>query len=435
MAMAAVITSNLYAQPMDPSLRSAQEPRLEVVYPSVSYVHHLLLSSSVPQKFRDFRGVLIEVNFLSELYPCLPYLFFDSGSSDISTRYNIFTDPNETVGFTDSTMLGGTIQKHHNILNIMGFRMRNNPQATIRLVGTSSTQVQIGEDRTLCRQRAERIREYLIRIWEIDPNRIIIKPSRNLHRIPAASEAADYRRVEITSSDYEIMRPIRQSDLRRYAQPDSVQFRMYNGVPNELVAYREIEIRRGDSLWHVIRNSEAVDTISSGFFWGRANSLNVDDLPTDESPYHIQLIVHTTDGRTLRSNALEIPVLIVDNEVKRRARLVDSIITRLTIIRFDFDGARLTANDKRTIREYILPEIRPTSKVLITGYTDGQESSVKLSERRARTIANALEAMRAPWEQASVQCIGNERLLYDNKLPEGRFFNRTVQLVISSPTP
>jgi len=397
------------------------------------------MRTSVSTKYSEFQGAIIEQNYVSELYPFLPYIFFDSGKAEIAARYRMFADSTERIGFTDSTILGGTIQKYHDILNVVGFRMRNSPDASIRLVGTNSARPEGGKDRRLSKRRAENVRNYLIRIWGIAPERIILSRPRDLPRIPSPPGdpwgAVENRRVEIESDDIRIMRPVLQSDLRCYAQPDSVQFRIDNGIPDEQITHREIEILRGDTLWHVMRDIGTADTLSPGFEWGRWNSTMLDAFPGEESPYHIRLVVWTTDGRTIRSNDLEIPVLIITNEVKRRERMIDSVRTRLLVLRFDFGSARLTPLDKRIVREYILPMIGPRAHIIVTGYADDSERSPDLAERRARALVDALETMGATWTQVTARSAGNARPIYSNDLPEGRFFNRTVEINITSPTP
>ncbi|MFW5702255.1 MAG: OmpA family protein, partial [Bacteroidota bacterium] len=66
----------------------------------------------------------------------------------------------------------------------------------------------------------------------------------------------------------------------------------------------------------------------------------------------------------------------------------------------------------------------------IYGYTDriGEEDvNKRISERRAQAVARRL---RIP--DAKVEGLGESDLLFDNELPEGRFYCRTVRIIIET---
>jgi outer membrane protein OmpA-like peptidoglycan-associated protein len=83
------------------------------------------------------------------------------------------------------------------------------------------------------------------------------------------------------------------------------------------------------------------------------------------------------------------------------------------------------------ITQMIKDSIKTDSKVIVTGYSDiigNEDYNLKLSERRAKETGKALGA-----ENIEIQALGNSKLLYDNSLPEGRFYSRTVEIVIETP--
>jgi outer membrane protein OmpA-like peptidoglycan-associated protein len=51
-----------------------------------------------------------------------------------------------------------------------------------------------------------------------------------------------------------------------------------------------------------------------------------------------------------------------------------------------------------------------------------------ISERRAKSVANRLRL-----RDAIIKGVGEENLLYNNRLPEGRFYCRTVQITVETP--
>ena len=67
----------------------------------------------------------------------------------------------------------------------------------------------------------------------------------------------------------------------------------------------------------------------------------------------------------------------------------------------------------------------------ITGYTDriGKDDyNLRLSQRRADQTAKELEST-----EASVTGLGETIELHNNDLPEGRFYSRTVTIIVETP--
>ncbi len=416
-----------------------QSPVLAATYEISRYVASL--PPSAPERFRNFRGLLIEENLVKELYPLLTYVFFDSGSSKIPDRYILFSDPSQTENFNDTTIPGGTLQKYYHMLNIVGYRLRKNPSTKIEIVGNNSGQPEIGETKDVSTVRGQVVYDYLTKIWQIDPSRIKLLAARDLPEHPSNRKdplgLVENRRTEIVSDDWEVVKPIVQVDLRRYPQPDTMHFQMRNGINDGLVARRAIEIKRNGTDWYTMTDIGTTDPVSPAYNWGK--QANEDSIPNNETPYSAQLVVYSRDGKECRSNELQIPVMIVTNEIKRRERLVDSTIDRYSLVLFKFDSPEAGALNDRIIREFILPGVRPGAKINVTGYTDVvglDDRNMKLSGDRANTVVQAVKrnVKAGLYNSLNGRGVGETAPLYSNDLPEGRFYNRTVQVIITTPT-
>jgi flagellar motor protein MotB len=61
------------------------------------------------------------------------------------------------------------------------------------------------------------------------------------------------------------------------------------------------------------------------------------------------------------------------------------------------------------------------------------EHNKKLSANRALTVERAVKTRTRGVKSLISNGVGEDDPLYDNNLPEGRFYNRTVQIVIQTP--
>jgi len=100
------------------------------------------------------------------------------------------------------------------VLNIIGKRMIEHPEAAITLTGCNDNIGAEKGNRKLSTARAEAVRDYLQTGWNIAPDRILIE-ARNLPKMPSTSRLeegqADNRRVEITSENPAILDLVRST--------------------------------------------------------------------------------------------------------------------------------------------------------------------------------------------------------------------------------
>ena len=96
---------------------------------------------------------------------------------------------------------------------------------------------------------------------------------------------------------------------------------------------------------------------------------------------------------------------------------------------FGFDSAELS-DEHRTIIGSLKSDIPSEASVSVVGYTDrtgGSSHNRTLSENRAKAVARELDI-----PSADVRGYGEELPLYDNSTPEGRFYSRTVEVIVES---
>jgi hypothetical protein len=103
---------------------------------------------------------------VNENLPLSNAVFFDAGSTEIPNRYVLLTK-DEAASFTEAQLQDcqknpGTrserqLTVYYNILNIVGDRMRKNPESTIKLVGSSA-----GNGEKIGEENAVAVKNYLV---------------------------------------------------------------------------------------------------------------------------------------------------------------------------------------------------------------------------------------------------------------------------------
>jgi outer membrane protein OmpA-like peptidoglycan-associated protein len=80
----------------------------------------------------------------------------------------------------------------------------------------------------------------------------------------------------------------------------------------------------------------------------------------------------------------------------------------------------------------VYDRILPVSTVGIFGYTDDigpDDFNLDLSNKRAKTVYDLIRKVK-PQNKLSFEGVGEVKPIYSNLLPEGRFYNRTVQIIL-----
>jgi outer membrane protein OmpA-like peptidoglycan-associated protein len=402
--------------------------------PVIAESEYVAKSKAKNPKIANFRGLVMEEILNWSLYPLLTYVFFEEGSSTLPSRYQTFKSPSETRLFTDTTISGGTLSKYYHILNIFGFRLVKNPNEKIEIVGCNDAETPAEKRAGLSKERADLVYNYLKDIWNISPDRMKL----TYRDIPVtASNRKDSlgmrenRRVEIISTEWEVFKPIFDKDFSKLPQPDDMVFRMTNGIEEDIVASRKIVIKHGNDEWITL---DKIGTNTAEFTWDWTNDEG--KYPTDNVPFTAQLFVTTKSGAICTSDPVEIPILQVSTEERIIATGEGKTKEDYSLILFPFGSDQAGPVNERVMRDYVYGRIFSTSDIIVTGHTDIVglfDFNVKLSMRRATTVKNGIQKQSGgKFKSMNVTGVGPDNPLYPNDIPEGRFYNRTVNVQIES---
>lgn len=386
----------------------------------------------------EFAELRVEEYLESNIHPLLNYVFFDENSTRIPYRYNKITPAKALEVKKMESLYGKTpIETYYNLLNIVGKRMKENPDATITLVGCNSNEGVEKNNLVLSKNRALNVKEYFVRVWNIDSDRIEVE-SRNLPDNPSNRADEDgiieNRRVEILTDDFEIIAPITKLDTLRKTTPQIIRFKHEYKGDETLDVWRLI-VSEGENIVKVYDGASLPPVaIDWDVFQSGENLPDKDRILQYQTTYY---------GKTkiFKTAVKEIPVNVVTLSEKKINVERDSIVNRFTLVLFSFDDTK-TSQDKTDVNlsdynektaEQIRFFITDKSRVEVIGHTDrmGEENyNLALSEKRAEKIADALGA-----DNITHYGKGETELIYDNDKPEGRFYSRRVEVVVKTPIP
>lgn len=414
------------------TLTLGQRPVLATEIDEAEYIRE---NKEYDPSLASFRGLVMEEVLTWDLYPLLNYVFFDEGSAKIPNRYILFNSPDETAYFTDTTIVGGTLDKYYHLLNIYGFRMQQNPDAKIEILGCNDDVSPEEKKAGLSKDRAQIVYDYFKNIWKIDESRMKLS-SRNLPNNPSNKKDSlgiqENRRVEILCKEWEVIKPVFDVGATKFPQPEKMNFVLKNGIEDAIVTKRRIEINRGSDSWEVLNDVGVTDPTK---LWNWTSSMG--KYPQDEVEYSAQLIVTTKSGAECKSDVITIPVKQVLTSNRKTGQSKDSTLERYSLILFTFDRSDAGPLNDRIMRDYVYSRVLPETSVDVIGHTDVvglYEHNQKLSDRRSTTVENGIhQKTKGKYAQLYKKGVGEDEPLYTNDLPEGRFYNRTVQVIIRTP--
>jgi outer membrane protein OmpA-like peptidoglycan-associated protein len=373
---------------------------------------------------------IIEEFTTRKLSPLLNYIFFDDNSSELPEKYVRLANHEVRYFSADSLFYNSTLDLYYNVLNIVGKRMHLNPFAKITLVGCNSDQGLEKGNKTLSYERAVAIKDYFTKTWLIDEYRIQIT-TRTLPEkasLPADDfdKMAENRRVEIHSDDYSIIEPIFLQNIVRTSNIPIARFKMEANSTAGVLEWNLNVSHISNQERHNIKvhSNQAVPR-----FYDIEINKHQQFMPKSDAPIFFRLSVSDKKGNHCLTPIFDIPVDITTIREKRELTIDDYEIEVYNLILFDFDDYKISKENLKII-EFVKSRMRQQSEVEIRGYTDrlGEDEYNKiLSGKRANQTKSLIER-----PEALTEGLGETILLYDNDVPEGRFYSRTVEIKLKT---
>ncbi|PXY43205.1 OmpA family protein [Flavobacterium hydrophilum] len=371
-----------------------------------------------------------------EVFPLRNYVFFDTGSSEIPSRYKLLKK-DEVKDFREDQLEMVTpinqsgrserqMNVYYNVINILGDRMIKNPPTTITLVGSSEQGEPEGKE------MAESVKKYLVDVFGINSSRITtkgqLKPNIPSEQPGGTLELdllrAGDRRVSIESSSPVLLAEFQSGPDAKTANTAALQ----EAPASSNVVFDVKGANEAFNAWSVQTKDENGKVQSFGPYTQESVSLPRKSILGDktEGDYKITLTGQTKSGKSVtKETSAHItrwtPVKIEDG-------------IRYSII-FEFNESKAITIYEKYLTEVVAPKIPMNGTVIIHGHTDiigDDDHNLKLSEARANEVKNIIQNALAKSNRTDVkfEVTGygedSSRSPFDNKYPEERFYNRTV---------
>lgn len=408
------------AYPPDPDFPDFPKP------PVISANIALIQLDSNGREMEEF-DLKIEDFISLNLRPLLNYVFFDENKSEIPNRYFRLTQAQSKEFSNKSLENLDVLETYYHVLNIIGRRLYDFPNAKITLVGTNSNLDSEKDNKELSLARANAVKDYLTSVWSIADNRISLV-ARNLPKDASDNKTpegqTENRRVEIITDVSQILEPVITTDTLR-------QFNEYY-----LRFFPSIVSDAGLKNWNLKISQSNRELVSFGGSVNVPDSLDWVINPNDTSApkrggqIFYQLKAVDSINQVAASPLNWIPIDQISIEKKRMSGLADKEFEYYSLILFDFGKSKLDIEHK-SVLDFVRSRIKPKSLITITGHTDrigDDKVNLRLSQKRADEAAKHLKI-----KNAEIKGLGKSILLYDNILPEGRFYCRTVRIMIENP--
>lgn len=372
-------------------------------------------------------GLTVEDIQYSEMYPFVPFVFFGLNSEKPDPALQRTNSGDARGQFSLETLPQDAIEINKRTMDIIGLRMRGNPDATLSLIGSIDGKAE--SKKGLALRRAENVKSYLTTNYGIDANRIATT-SKVLPDVPTAKNLTDgmseNRRVTFKSSHFDILEPITiRGDESRWTKPELIEFRPKDFDSTSVNTWTLNISQAGRSL----KDLAGAGTPTPQRWVIRPNELSNSQVPID---YTLSTV--NNNGTTSAVNG-SIPVDYSSSIKQSVESKPDMVVTKFSLILFDFDRAEISPENAEILKNRVGPVIKGNSVVKIIGYTDRIGAPVynrSLALQRADATKAILEE-KSPDAQYEVAGRGEDVEIFDNGIPTGRVLSRTVQIFVETP--
>jgi len=359
---------------------------------------------------------------VTQTYPILPYLFFDENSGDLKTQYKGKINKNQ---FSEEKLTKSTLEIYYNTLDIIGSRMSNKSSSKLKITGfTDGSEVDsLSQRLELAKKRAYSVANYLNQKWGIPLSRFEINwndITPNPTKIGYDDAADENRRVEIYSDEMGLLSPVVHRKFLEYtSEIKTLKFNISAKIEDSFKGWNLRLFASGKQISDIRGLGSPPSLIETEFDFNTLQAVGggIDVYALLETMNESGKIQETRVNLNVNKS--------LDNYE----------VERLNLIVFDFDKATISQANKSLLDTFTNSIPVEKSSARIIGSTDriGEKLYNKqLSQSRANNVANYILNQQPNFNINEIVGMGDSNLIYDNNLPEGRFYCRTVLIEIKT---
>ena len=262
----------------------------------------------------------IEEFAATERRPLLATVFFEHNSFVLPARYKRIRPADRTSFRLENVAHLRMVEMYRNILNIIGKRLTDKPEAQLTLIGYTSGIAEEAHNRALAERRAGAVAEYLADVWKISPARLTVLAASTADTL-LSTDTAGIRRVEIRSADPDILRDIESNDVQRVVLPQTIVFGL-DIAAGVGVKQWNIELTQLDGTEvRTLKMDNSTRSDLTEYVWNITE--NPASMPNSSENIVARLEVTDVTNRVAESALALIPVEYLSLEKKRRSGQID----------------------------------------------------------------------------------------------------------------
>lgn len=355
----------------------------------------------------------------------LPHIFFNENSSVIPARYRrIASSERTSYSFNRLTKLR-PLELYYHILNIIGKRLQERTEARLTLTGYSFTSGSENGNRKLAQQRAESVNDYLQDVWKITANRLTVT-IQDAPALQAGSDAeADYRRVDISSTDPTILQAVTFESMYQTVSPQALRFSLDINAGAGLKQWSlEVSQFEGNEI-KTLFNVEGTNTYSKEYIW------RIDERPSSVPSFTgtLDTKLEVTDVNNRNSDApiQTTPVEVIMLADKITKKVPDTRVDVLTLV--PALGKEITEGETFAAFKSSLSQ---NVALTVEGWAEGKDDAslnTDAADARARQVIQA-SGVPAKVVSSKKNVAWMKALHNDASVPEGRLYNKAVRVEV-----
>jgi outer membrane protein OmpA-like peptidoglycan-associated protein len=369
------------------------------------------------QSLSNLRKIHVEMEYVLDKIPLLPYIFFDSGSASIPTRYR------QVASGTDLSH-STSVELNHQLLAIVAARLLKSSSGKIVIRGFVDS-TELGANGRLGAARARAVTAYFVDQLDVSPKKIQIDSSSDrLPLVATISELsagrAEDRRVEILSNSPEILSPEDQDSILEpgVIDPSAVIIRTEGSSTAGITRSISTVQLQGKVLFD---SAQAVLPAPHTFQITPALATNAQNR--DQLKSTLTLRDECNFSQSAVANA------VIEKDTSKYS------VRRFTLVNFRIGSAELSPQDTAKLHSFFMG-LTPEDQISVKGYTDylgNSAENMELSKQRADAIVSYWGRSWRKGNIISKYGVGDREFVFgisSYDLPEERFLSRTVVIEV-----